>query len=282
MRTPTTSVGLLGDTTRRDYSHKLQRFNGFAAAELRQAIADLALTRGMRILDAGSGTGEALAWLRQAVGASGFVAGIDLAAAHVDASRQAARTDLALVQGDLTRSCFRPGSFDLVWSANTINHVRDPIASIRTLATLLRPGGRIAAAQSSLLPDMLFAWDADLERAVHDAVRNYYLERYGLSSRDLKGVRAVVGWLRASGLRNASVRTYVIERTAPVSAADEAYLVEVIFRGTWGGERLAPYLSAGQREELQRLCDPRHADFALHRPDFHFLQTFTVAMAEVP
>lgn len=279
---PTTSVGMLGDTTQRDYSHKLQRFNCFAAAELRQAVADLALTAGMRILDAGCGTGEALAWLRQAVGASGFVVGVELAAAHVAASRQAARTDLALVQGDLTRSCFLPGSFDLVWSVNTINHVRDPVAGIRALAMLLRPGGRIAVAQSSLLPDMLFAWDVELERAVYDAVKNYYLERYGLTSGDLKGVRAVVGWLRAAGLRKASVRTYVIERTAPASAADEAYLVEVIFRGTWGGERLAPYLSASQREELQRLCDPRHADFALHRPDFHFLQTFTLATAEVP
>ena len=55
-----TSTGLLGDTTARDYSRKLGLFNACAAPELRHAIASLALTPGMRVLDAGCGTGEAL------------------------------------------------------------------------------------------------------------------------------------------------------------------------------------------------------------------------------
>ena len=51
-------AGLLSDTTARDYSRKLTLFNSFAAPELRQAIASLGLKPGMRILDAGCGTGE--------------------------------------------------------------------------------------------------------------------------------------------------------------------------------------------------------------------------------
>ena len=274
-------TGMLGDTARRDYSHKLQRFNAFAAVELRQAVADLELAAGMRVLDAGCGTGEALSWLHEAVGATGLVAGIELAAAHVAVSREAAPTGIVLVQGDLTRACLRPGSFDLVWSVNTINHVRDPVSGIRTLATLLRPGGRIAIGQSSLLPDMFFAWDSELERAVHDAVREYYLDRYELASEDLKGVRALVGWARAAGLTRARVRTYLIERTPPLSASCEKYLVETIFRDTWGA-RLAPHLSPRQYADLRRLCDPGHPGFALRRPDFHFMQTFTLVTGEAP
>jgi hypothetical protein len=38
---------------------------------------------------------------------------------------------------------------------------------------------------------------------------------------------------------------------------------------------LRPYLSSGDHGALARLCDPHHREFALHRPDFHFLQTLT-------
>ena len=58
-----TSAGLLGDTIARDYSRKLQLFNTFAEPELRQAVASVGLKQGMRVLDAGCGTGEALRWL---------------------------------------------------------------------------------------------------------------------------------------------------------------------------------------------------------------------------
>jgi SAM-dependent methyltransferase len=76
------SAGLLGDTAARDYSHKLSLFNSFAEPELRCAIASLGVRPGMRILDAGCGTGEALRWLFDKVAPGGEVIGIDLATAH--------------------------------------------------------------------------------------------------------------------------------------------------------------------------------------------------------
>ncbi|SFS19979.1 hypothetical protein SAMN05216570_4215 [Dyella sp. OK004] len=57
---PALSGGPLGDSAARDYSRKLQLFNAFAEPELRNAIASLELRPGMRVLDAGCGTGEAL------------------------------------------------------------------------------------------------------------------------------------------------------------------------------------------------------------------------------
>jgi SAM-dependent methyltransferase len=274
------SAGLLGDTPLRDYSRKLRSFNSFAEPELRALIANMGLGPGMRVLDAGCGTGEALPWLLNEVNPSGSVVGIDLAAAHVDAARVHASANIEVFQDDLLTTQLAPASVDFVWCVNTINHLRNSIQAVNRLTALLRPGGRIALGQSSLLPDMYFAWDSRLERVTNEAVRQYYRDRYSLDERDLTSVRAIVGVLRAANLRNVAVRTVLIERVSPVDAATENYLLDVIFRDTWG-ERLRPYLSCDDYTELMHVCDPQHPQFALRRPDFHFLQTFTLATGEV-
>lgn len=278
---PARACGLLGDTPERDYSRKLQLFNAFAEPELRLAIAGLALTPGMRVLDAGCGTGEALNWLHDAVRPTGSVVGTDLSAVHVRMARAAAPDSVQVLQEDLTRTRFAPRSFDLIWSVNTINHLRDPSAGLTTLAGLLRAGGRIAIGQSSLLPDQHFAWDSRLERLTNEAVHRYYQARYDLTESDLRGVRDLLGWMQQAGLAHITARTSIIERTAPLRPADEAYLLEAIYRGTWG-ERLRPYLTSEDYTELCRLCDPTHPSFALRRRDFHFIQTFTLIIGEAP
>jgi len=272
-------TGVLGDTAARNYSHKLRLFNEFAAPELRQAIMSLGLKPGMAVLDAGCGTGEALQWLLDEVGPSGRVVAIDLATAHVAAARERAPQGVQVLQGDVLRAPFPAMSFDLIWCVNTINHLREPVRGVQTLATLLRPGGRIALGQSSLLPDMYFAWDSRLERLTNEAVRQYYRDRYGLSEVDLAAVRAIVGVLRQAQLRHVKARTFVIERVSPLGSADEAYLRDVIFRDTWS-ERLRTHLSEQDFAALSCLTNAQHPQFALRRPDFHFLQTFTLAVGQ--
>lgn len=273
-----TSSGRLGDTTARDYSRKLQLFNAFAEPELRQAIHGLSMKPGMRILDAGCGTGEALRWFRDEIG-EGSIVGIDLATAHTRAARAQAPADVLVAQADLTKLPFPAESFDLIWSVNTINHLHDPAECVRQLRQLLRPEGRIALGQSSMLADMYFAWDARLERLVTEAVRQYYRDRYHLDERDLAAVRGLLGIARQAGLRDVRATTTLIERTSPVGPKAQDYLLETIFRDTWG-TRLRPYLSDSDYEELCRLCDPGHPSFALSRPDFHFLQSFTLVVGQ--
>ena len=281
MDTAAATFGRLGDTPGRDYSLKLRLFNAFAEPELRSAIASLHLTPGMTVLDGGCGTGETLTWLAAAVAPRGRAVGIDLSTSHLHAARAAQSPATLLLQADLLKAPLAPRSFDLVWSVNTVHHLRDPLAGARALAALLRPGGRLALGQSSLLPDMYFAWDARLERVTTEAVRAYYRDRYHLSEQDLAAVRGVVGLLREAGLARVSVRTLVIERCAPLDPSARAWLLDAIFRGTWG-ERLRPYLAPADYEALTRLCNPQHPEFALQRPDFHFLQTFTLALGESP
>jgi SAM-dependent methyltransferase len=274
---PAPARGLLGDTAARDYSEKLRRFNAFAAPELRKAIASLGLEPGMRVLDAGCGTGEALAWLGDEVGAMGTVVGMDLALAHVVAASHAGEA----LQADLSAPPFMGEAFDAIWSVNVVNHLRSPLDGIRTLAGLLRPGGCMALGQSSFLPDMCFAWDARLERVVNEAVRAYYRDKYAVDERGLSAVRANVGLLREAGLQHVIARTFAIDRISPVDADAERYIAETLFRDSWGA-RLAPYLGADDYEALMDLCDPASPRFALARSDFHFLQTFTLVTGQMP
>jgi SAM-dependent methyltransferase len=271
---------LLGDTPDRDYSAKLGLFNAFARPELRALIAGSGLSPGMRVLDAGCGTGEALHWLWEAVSPGGAVLGVELAAAHVAAARRHLVPPIEILQADLLEASLPPESFDFIWCVNTLHHLRDPLQGLRRLMTWLRPGGRIALGQSSLLPDMYFAWDSRLERATNDAVREYYRHRYALKEGDLTAVRSLLGPMRGAALRDVSARTIVIERVTPLATADRAYLLDAIFRQTWG-ERLRPYMPPGDFAKLSRLCDPEHCEFALRRPDFHFLQTFTLTTGTV-
>lgn len=272
----TSAPGLLGDTRSRDYARKLRSFNQFAAPEIQAAIRELGLTPGARILDAGCGTGEALPWLARAAGNQGSVLGVDLSSAHIAAAQAFSSQSIEVREADLSRIELPSASFDLIWCVNTINHFHQPVDTVRRLAGLLEPRGRIAIGQSSLLPDMFFAWDSRLERAVDSAVRRYYLERYGLAEQDLTAVRNIAGLLRAAGLSQVTVKTCVIERLSPLDAATREYLLETIFMKTWG-ERLQPYLPAEDYAALARLCDPASDGFALDRQDFHFIQTFTLA-----
>ncbi|HEY4210175.1 MAG TPA: class I SAM-dependent methyltransferase [Steroidobacteraceae bacterium] len=270
------ATALLGDTPERDYSAKLRLFNAFAEPELRQAIRSLGLQSGMSVLDAGCGTGEALLWLREAVGDEGDVVGVDLSQRHVACARDRAQNAARVLEGDLLSYECAPGSLNLIWSVNTLNHLHDPVEALLKLRSLVQPGGVIALGQSSVLPDMVFAWDAGLERLATEGIRQYYRERYGLEEQSLAAVRGLVGWLQRAGLRSVSVRTFPIERVLPLNRADRDYLLEAILR-LWE-TRLEPYLSPGDASRLKRLCDPADPQFALGRPDFHFLQTFTLAV----
>ena len=267
----------LGDAPDRSYVRKLEQFARFAEPELKRIFSDLALPPGAMALDLGCGAGLATRWLRERIGDSGHVVGVDLSLKHL---RAAEAHHATLVQADGAHPCFRDGVFDLIWTCNTINHLGKPVEALRKLGDSLRPGGRLALAQSGLLPDMFFAWDAPLEDAVRAACHRAYRDRYALALDDTAGVRGLVRLVQAAGFGSVRTRTYVVERVQPLAQADRDYLQHAIFEGAWG-EKVLPYLSADERARLKRTCDPEAPDYCLDRSDFHHIQTLTVCEGRV-
>lgn len=109
------------------------------------AVAALGVREGDRVLDAGCGTGRALAPLRAAVGAPGVVLGADLTPAMLEAAVRAGRDhDGQLLLADVAALPLRTESLDAVLAAGLIAHLPRPAENLRELARVVRPGGLLA------------------------------------------------------------------------------------------------------------------------------------------
>ncbi|WP_447977160.1 methyltransferase domain-containing protein [Candidatus Nitrospira bockiana] len=109
------------------------------ASEIGFRLEDVA---GRLVLDAGCGMGRfadvVARW-------GGTVVGIDLSAAIEAAfDNIGARPNVHLVQADIGKLPFEPGTFDYVYSIGVLHHTPDPPGFFRRLVPLLKPGGRIA------------------------------------------------------------------------------------------------------------------------------------------
>lgn len=133
--------------TKAAYSLQWNRFRIIRPEEDRATFAnrtglapgDLA---GKIVLDGGCGMGR---YLRTAAEMNpAILVGIDLSGA-VTAARELTEDEprVAIVQGDLLRLPFPPGSFDHVYSIGVLDHTPDPRSAFLRMAELLKPGGRI-------------------------------------------------------------------------------------------------------------------------------------------
>ena len=105
---------------------------------------EVASVRPRRVLDAGSGEGG----VAMALGSrypDMRVEGVEVSAVNVKIARQLNRFPNVGFREGLAEEAhllFEPGSFDLVCSFAVLEHVRDVEATIASIMTVLRPGGR--------------------------------------------------------------------------------------------------------------------------------------------
>jgi SAM-dependent methyltransferase len=109
------------------------------------AIAALAPRVGGTALDLGCGTGRALPILRAAIGAGGQVIGIDVTPEMLAEVVRRGRADCAaLVLADASRVPVAARSCDAIFASGLLHHLADPMAGLRELARVGRPGARLA------------------------------------------------------------------------------------------------------------------------------------------
>lgn len=105
------------------------------------------ISPGMRVLDVGSGMGDVAFLASKLVGPQGEIVGVDRAAEAVAAAsnrgRARAQTNVSFVVGDPSEMSFER-AFDAVVGRYVLMYQPDPGATLRALASRVRPGGVIA------------------------------------------------------------------------------------------------------------------------------------------
>jgi demethylmenaquinone methyltransferase / 2-methoxy-6-polyprenyl-1,4-benzoquinol methylase len=105
----------------------------------------LELTPGERVLDLAAGTGVSTAELARS-GATAI--GLDISLGMLRAGRRV-RPHVPLLAGDALALPFADGSFDAVTISFGLRNLVDPVAGLRELARVTRPGGRLVVCEFS-------------------------------------------------------------------------------------------------------------------------------------
>ena len=109
----------------------------------RQFYRDAGLEQGMRVLDVGSGGGDAALLAAELVGDRGEVVGVDTAPAAVSAAqariKALERRNISFRHGDLDRLEFSE-TFDAAVGRYVLMFNRDPAAMLKSVARFVRPG----------------------------------------------------------------------------------------------------------------------------------------------
>lgn len=155
----------------------------------REARRAKALFRsGMRVLDAGCGSGHDLEWMVKTVGPEGLVVGFDFSNDLLErASQRAAAQNLTveLKQGDLHRLPFDDASFDVVWCERVLMYVDRPEVAAREIHRVLKPRGRFISGEIDM--GSVFVVSPDFRVANSVAARAQRSIRHPLLARALSG-----------------------------------------------------------------------------------------------
>jgi demethylmenaquinone methyltransferase/2-methoxy-6-polyprenyl-1,4-benzoquinol methylase len=267
------------------FTKSLERMNRFQEPEARALIADLALPVGSSGLDVGCGVGLYALWLAEAVGPTGRVLGIEPTAERAEAARefvggQLGPGRLEFRAGDGTALDAPTGTFDWVWCGDVLHHIVETEAVLREFRRVVRPGGRIIVKESQVLSAMFLGGHPELERRIQLAeIERTREEGGGRSFQERR--QTTPASLRQAGLDQVTMRSYLLERRAPLGAADHDYIQRTVFDRNWG-ERLRPLLTAADWALRTELCDPASPRHVLRAADYYCLYPITVWSARAP
>lgn len=253
----------------------------FWRAHDRELIAQLELAPNANVLDAGCGSGDHALLLAERA-PLGRVTALDLSEAAIAALRAriaSTRFERRVTPqvGDITALPFAAASFDAAWSSHVLHFMADPVACVRELARVVRPGGLIAVREDRALLHCL-PLDVGLAAPGIEERVNSSFEAWFAEDLAQRG-RVTMGWLgvlRAGGLHDVRAKSVLMELTPPFAAPQASYLRRRLARQS-SDERV----STADRDALRELSTEGGPHDALARNDLHFVSVSSLYLGRV-
>lgn len=183
------------------------------------------LRPGMRVLDVGCGPGDVSMIAARLVGQEGSVVGVDADADVIELARaRVAEQGLQTISFEATSiaDISLDESVDAVIGRLILMHLPDPVAALRQLAALVRPGGLIAFCESDITP-VYSVPDLPLFAAVKDAFARAFRGA---------GVDPAFGGKLPALFRRAGLGTPRLALGAPLGTADDTEILSYVVE-TW-------------------------------------------------
>ena len=192
------------DTYTHGHAEPVLQSHRWRTAENSAAYLLPSLRPGLDLLDVGCGPGtitvDLAAWV-----VPGRVVGIDVSPDPLPEAREAAAragVDVTFAVGDVYAVEADDDSYDVVHAHQVLQHLTDPVAALREMARVCRPGGVIAVRDVDYAATTWFPADAGLDR---------WLELYHQVARrndaEPDAGRRLVSWAHAAGLRDVTATT---------------------------------------------------------------------------
>lgn len=232
-------------------------------------LADLNIPKGSRILDVGSSCGV---WSTE----FGRMADVQIVAVDYDLA-PLSENPAARVAADAAILPFIDRSFDVIWCANTLMYVADPVGAVLEFVRCTKAGGSVAIKEEDSGRDMLLPWPEWLDVEVRAAWRTISGEIPGKAANAYMG-RQILEVMRQSGLSAIIPKTYVMDRWYPFNTD----VVEYVSRAFLDYRFLyKAVLSVGAYDAFIGALDPGSSECFWRNPDAHIVFLETVATGAV-
>jgi SAM-dependent methyltransferase len=214
------------------------------------------LRPGLDVLDVGCGPGTITMDLAGLLGSTGRVTALEVTEEALDLARKEAERrgagNVDFVTGDAEALDLPDDSFDVVHAHQVLQHLADPVAALREMRRVCRPGGLVAVRDSDYSS---FAWWPAVPEL--DRWLSLYLDVARSNDAEPDAGRRLLSWARAAGFVDVEAASSTWCFATPEDRAwwgglwaervtDSAFARQAVDRGLATTEELRD-LSAGWR-----------------------------------
>jgi ubiquinone/menaquinone biosynthesis C-methylase UbiE len=205
---------------------RLQRQAQLYDLSTRRLFVDAGISRGMKVLDVGSGAGDVALLVAELVGPTGCVVGVDTNVAILETARArthaAGLTNVSFVEGDL-RTVALDDDFDAVVGRLILLYLGNPAEALRIATSHLRPGGIVAFQEADFTTGPIAVPASPLNQRMWDWWRQTVSQA---------GLELSMGFKLSQAFGNAGLSTPQLHLDAPIGGGPDwagyAYIAESI------------------------------------------------------